>query len=147
MSYRNAIAIILTLFTGICAAATPNVTDLWLAKTSGIWELKGRYGYYQVMVYREGIEHAVDKVVVNLIAADDKAQRKEVVKSVTLETPGVQGNVQDVQFKMVDKSHMVISLDVAMKGMEGVVERAMFLFYSDGRYKEIISLKHIDVFD
>ncbi|MEK6749284.1 MAG: hypothetical protein AABY83_08780 [Pseudomonadota bacterium] len=147
MSYRNALVACLALVAGICSAATPNATDVWLAKTSGIWELKGRYGYYQVMVYREGIEHAVDKVVVNLIAADDKAQRKEVVKSVTLETPGVQGNVQDIQFKMVDKSHMVISLDVTMKGMEGVVERAMFLFYPDGRYKEIISLKHVDVYD
>ena len=150
MSHRGAIVLLMlfaaSVFTS-CVTANddePKVADIYLAKSIGIWEAGKDYGYFKVIVYRMGLEHAQDKVRVIMTKAE--AEKQQVIDDIWLDTPGIKGFVNDISLKMINSSRMALALDIEMKAMDGVVLREVYLIEKDQKPKLIAPVKHIDIY-
>lgn len=119
--------------------------DIWLTKTAGIWEKGKHYGFYQAQVYRAGIEHPVDTIEIKEIQIDEKLQKKSIVNSYKLSTPGIKAYVHDVNMKMIDEKRMLLYLDLEMKAMEGAILREVYLLGPDGKHELIEEAQYRDL--
>lgn len=124
----------------------PDIAQLWLAKSGGIWREGERYGFYKVLVYREGTEPAQDRVLVNVTQVQSPAQNQQVIRSVWLDTPGIKGYIADIGFKMIDNTRMALTLDIAMKGMDGLTLREVYVVRADGTYRQIQAANQLDIY-
>lgn len=142
------IAIIGTALAVPVNAASPDIPpSLWMAKTAGTWKSGSEYGFYRVAVYRLAGEHASDTVEIQIIKAGSDGSAKEVVKTVPLESPGYQGYVQEILFTKINDQLMSISLDIEMKGMEGIVLREVYLVNPDGNVRNLVKAKYQDIYE
>jgi hypothetical protein len=126
-----------------CVAATD--AEVWMVKTSGTWKQGPRYGYYRALVLRKGIEHASDRVQVQFLEADDKANVRRPRGCVNLESPGLKGHVSDFSFKKVDDTHTLLSIDIDMKAMNDLTLRDVFLIDARGEARQIVDAKSVEI--
>jgi len=120
-------------------------TDLWMTKTAGIWEKGTVYGFYQVQVYRTGIEHPIDTIEIKEIQIDEKKQKKSVLNTYKLNTPGIKAYVHDVNMNMIDEKRMLLYLELEMKAMEGAILREVYLLGPDGKHELIEEAQYRDL--
>ena len=119
---------------------------LWLAKTSGSWSEKGKFGYYRGMVYRmPGESGSSDSVVVDILEQSE-AGKRTVRDSIELDVPSYRGYIQDISFKKINATTMAILLDIEMNGMDGLVLREVFLISPDGGSRKLIQAKYQDIY-
>lgn len=126
--------------------ALPDVAQLWMAKSGGIWREGERYGYYKVLVYREGTEPAQDRVLIHVTQVQSPAQNQQVIRSVWLDTPGVKGYIADIGFKVIDGTRMALTLDISMKGMDGLTLREVYVLHPDGTYRLVQPANQLDIY-
>ncbi|MGH7926440.1 MAG: hypothetical protein ACREQV_01415 [Candidatus Binatia bacterium] len=119
--------------------------DLWMAKTSGIWEAGERYGYFRVLVFRKIGDAAMDTVCVETLSVDESSQNLTVLRTDRLESPGYAGNVSDIHFFGSVKGGMAVGLDIQMRGMNNIVLRDVFVVYSNASPRRIVAAKFVDV--
>jgi len=119
---------------------------LWLAKTSGSWTEKEKFGYYRGMVYRiPGESGSSDSVVIDVLEQSE-AGKRIVRNRVELDVPSYRGYVQDISFKKINATIMAILLDIEMNGMEGVVLREVFLISPNGKSRKLVQAKYQDIY-
>lgn len=151
MSHRSAIVLWLLLSASVftsCVAAKddePKLADVFLAKSIGVWESGKDYGYFKVIVYRMGLEHAQDKVRVITTKAGAENQQM-VVNDIWLDAPGIKGYVNDISLKMINSSRLALALDIEMKAMEGVILREVYLIEKDQSPRLIVPANYIDIY-
>lgn len=142
------ISVIGIAFTVPVNASSPAVPpSLWMAKTAGTWKSGSDYGFYRVAVYRLTGEHASDTVEIQIVKAGSDGSAKEVIKTVTLESPGYQGYVQGISFTKINDQLMSISLDIEMKAMDGIVLREVYLVNPDGNVRNLVKAKYQDIYE
>ncbi|MDH5727627.1 MAG: hypothetical protein OEZ58_01370 [Gammaproteobacteria bacterium] len=124
-----------------------NETDLWLAKKAGIWQHGDDVGFFQAKVYRQGSEHAHDRVVIVVTQVVGKEGEEKMIHQFELPTPGIKAYVQDLKLKALDDKRMALFLDLEMKAMDGVVLREVYLLNRLGKYKRISEAKYVDIYD
>ena len=150
MSYRNALIIIFTFIISITACAkedkTPDLAELWLSKSVGVWEKGQDYGYFKVLVYRTGLEPAGDKVQVIVTRADTKKNRQTVKLTKWLDTPGYKGYVNDIDLKILKPDKLILGLDIEMKGMDGVVLKEVYIVEMNGVVKKVTDAEYKDIY-
>ncbi len=120
-------------------------TELWLAKSSGTWRDADRYGFYRVAVYRAGREHARDSIEVHIIEIVDDGVERRIVKSIPIDALGHGGNVKDISFTRINDQLMAISLDIQVRGMEGIVLREVFSITPAGTIKVVTEAEYRDI--
>jgi hypothetical protein len=118
---------------------------LWMARTSGTWRSAGEYGYYRVLVQRRVGEAALDSVFFEVLVADKISGDLKVVRSVPIARPGYAGNVVDVDFFPRGDTEIAITLDIAMKGMDGLIQREVYLFGPTREPRLLVPAKYIDL--
>ncbi|MDT8375873.1 MAG: hypothetical protein RQ867_03930 [Mariprofundaceae bacterium] len=114
--------------------------SVWLVKTSGTWELNNEYGYYRVVVTREGNEHARDEVYIQIL--NNSFEHKRTIK---LETPGYQGYIKNVSFNNISDNKMAISFEIEMKGMYEITQKEVFIITPKGKVEKVIATKPLDL--
>ncbi len=126
------------------AEDTPPDSELFLAKSIGIWQQGKRFGYFQAFVWREGLEHARDRVEVHILEADAKTGERRLLRRVALPTPGIRGYVQDMDLRMIG-NRLFLALDFEMKAMDGAVLREAWLIGPDGHKARIQEARYRDL--
>jgi len=119
--------------------------EVWMVKTSGTWKQGPRSGYYRVLVLRKGIEHANERVQVQFLEADDKANLRRLRGCVNLDSPGLKGYVSDLGFKKLDDTRIMLSIDIDMKAMNDVTLRELFLIDVKGEARRIVEAKSVEI--
>lgn len=122
-----------------------DTVDLWMTKTAGIWEHENSYGYYQVAVYREGVEHAIDNVEVKEIIVDEEKNKKRVSITYRLASPGIKAYVHDISFQMIDSNRMLLYLDLEMKAMHSAILREVYLLGPNGQHRLVDEAAYQDL--
>ena len=150
MSYRNALIITIALFLSGSVFAKdktePSLSELWLSKSVGVWEKGKEYGYFKVLVYRTGLEHASDKVKVIITQADTKKNKQKIIHEKWLDSPGYKGFVDDIDLKMLKTDKLILGIDVDMKGMDGVVMKEVYIIDSSGKVNQVADAKYKDIY-
>ena len=151
MSYRNALIVTIALLFSLPACAkdsntTPALSDLWLSKSIGVWENGKKYGYFKVLVYRSGLEHAGDKIRVMITQADTNNNRQKIKHERWLDSPGYKGFVEGISLKIIKPDKLILGLDIEMKGMEGVVMKEVYIIDSKGKVKKLVDAKYKDMY-
>lgn len=151
MSYRNALIVTIALLFSLPACAKdsntiPALSDLWLSKSIGVWEKGKKYGYFKVLVYRTGLEHARDKVKVLITQADTKNNRQKIKHEQWLDSPGYKGYVEGVSLKILNPDKLILGIDIEMKGMDGVVMKEVYIIDSKGKVKQVVNVKYKDIY-
>ncbi|MFY9268867.1 MAG: hypothetical protein WAO55_03860 [Candidatus Manganitrophaceae bacterium] len=126
---------------------SPNWVQLWMAKSGGVWKIQKRYGYYKVLVFREGLEHSQDRVLIQITEADPPKNTQRIIHSYWLKSPGIKGYIADIQLSMIDSQRMALSLDIEMKAMDGIILKEIYLLFPDGRQKLVNEAKYTDIYD
>ena len=122
----------------------PPTSELFLAKSLGIWQQGERFGFFQAFVWREGLEHARDRVEVRILEADAKTGERRLLRRVALPTPDIRGYVQDMDLRMIG-NRLFLALDIEMKAMDGAVLREAWLIGPDGRKVRIQEARYRDL--
>ncbi len=128
---------------GECLAPTDD--DVWMVRSGGYWKQEGRYGDFRVILTRTGVEHAQDRVQVQISGDDGK--NRTILRCLDLPSPGLKGYVQDIRIRSVDDRVAAIELPVEIKAMEGIVLLDAFLVSVDGKVEQISEAKYADVTD
>jgi hypothetical protein len=116
-----------------------------MMKTAGIWRSGTKYGYYRIVVRRQGFEHGMDQVELQILEADGNAMKRQPVHCIDLETPGLKGYITDVTLRAIDDRIVAIELDIEMKAMDGIVAREILVASYDGKVRVVAEAKSIDV--
>lgn len=147
---KNRIAVfILMSFIARLAFANDTLpcTSLFMCKTGGTWEGKdSTYGYYKALVFREGLEAAKDRILIQITQMNEKTEKETVKKQFWLDSPGIKGYITDLTFTQIDGERMALSLDIQMKAMENLVLREIFILRPNGSFKKIVNAEYVDVF-
>jgi len=148
----GAVATLLTLaasapLEGASSCADPSADSVWLVRTGGFWRAGGKFGHYRVVVHREGVEHARDRVELQVLVTDAKKGRRAVAKCTELESPGLKGHVEDVRVQEIDDKVSAVYLDISMKAMSDVVLREVFLASYRGNTDRIQEATSVDLQD
>jgi len=136
----------LITYSSISCSSNYNISNLFLAKTVGIWSKDKAYGYFKVIVYREGLEHSIDKVRVLITKVNSKSNNQIVIKDIQLKSPGLKGYIHDLSLIVVN-NQLSLGLDIEMKGMDNIVLRESYLIDKDGTVKIIMPVKYIDIYE
>lgn len=149
MSFRSTVACFIAFCCFLCLplshASEYEPADILLAKSAGIWESGGEYGYFKVIVYREGIEHSSDKVRVLVTKANPDLNTQTIVNDFEIKSPGTKGYVNDLALKVVN-NRLAVGLDIEMKAMDGIILRESFLVDTKGHVKLLSPAKHTDIY-
>ena len=109
--------------------------DVWMSKTGGLWTQGDRYGHYRVVVVRSGVEHSIDRVQLEILRVKDET--RTIVHCIALPSPGLKGHVIDLRIHSISESAAVVTLDIEMKAMEGIVLRDAFIVAPTGQVLEV----------
>lgn len=120
------------------------LTQIILAKETGAWKEGNSFGYYQVVVWRAGLEHARDHLSVHILSADAESGNKRLIRAIEIPSPGIKGYVEDIAVKMVD-NRLFLAVDIRMKAMDGVVLREAFLVDHRGKWARIQEAGYQDI--
>lgn len=147
MSYRIKVAFVafiaLLILTSIVAA---DESELYMAKSIGIWEDEGTYGYFKVLVYRRGLEHSRDDIVMLITEADTKNNKQKIIKKVYIQPSLIKGYVNDISLAVVNNG-LLIGLDIEIKAMDGIILREVLLVSLDGNIKVIAAADYVDIYE
>ena len=149
MSYRNALVFTIALFISnpvMAKDTAPVLSDLWLSKSIGVWEKGKEYGYFKVLVYRMGLEHAGDKIRIIITQADTKNNHQIVKYEKWLESPGYKGFVDDISLKMLKSDKLILGVDVEMKEMDGVILKEVYIVDLKGKVKKLVDAKYKNIY-
>ncbi len=134
------------MYSSISLSSNYNISNIFLAKSVGVWSKDKDYGYFKVIVYRDGLEHPIDKVRVLITKANTKLNNQTVIKDIQLKSPGVKGYIHDLSLVIVN-NQLSLGLDIEMNGMDNIVLRESFLINKDGAVKIIMPVKYIDIYE
>jgi len=118
-------------------------TDVWMVRSGGLWKEGATYGNFRVLLVRQGVEHAIDHVEVQVTTAKDSA--RAIRSCVVVHSPGLKGYVTDIRIHSVDTKSAAIELDVEMKAMNGVILKEVFVAFADGRVTLVSEAKYVDL--
>ncbi len=149
MSYRKKINyfIVLCLFaySSLSFSSNYNISDIVIAKSTGVWSKEKDYGYFKVFVYRNGLEHAKDVIRVLITKVDTKNNNQNIIKDIKIDSPGIKGYVQDLSLAIVNNK-LSLGVDIEMKAMENIILKESLLINLDGKVKVIMPAKYIDIY-
>lgn len=123
-------------------AASANV---WKVESGGLWKSGGQNGNFRVVLTKTGVEHAQDKIQLQIIQLDGAARK--VVRCVDLDAPGLQGYVTEIRVHAVSDVVAAVELSIEMKAMESVILGQVYLVSSSGAVKAIQKANYADISD
>lgn len=109
--------------------------DVWLVKSTGTWSHAEAYGYYRVVLYRKGGEHAEDAVQVEILQATGDFRPLVRIKVIPLPVPEYEGFVRDIAFGKHTDTSIDIIFDIELKVPEGRLRRDTYKVDISGTYK------------
>lgn len=127
-------------------ASSYKLSSVVLADSVGVWEQEEEYGYFKVIVYREGLEHSQDKVRVLITKAQPNSNNQEIINDFVLNSPGVKGHINHIALEIVN-NQLVLGLDISMKAMDGITLREVMLIKANGTVTELSTANHSDLYD
>ncbi len=149
MPHRNKVKYFLVLclitYSAISFGFNYDVSNILMAKSTGVWSKGKDYGYFKVIAYRDGLEHPADKVRVLITRANGESNNQAIRKDIQIKSPGIKGYVQDLSLAVVN-NQLSLGVDIEMKAMDGIVLRESFLISVDGEVKVVAPVKYIDIY-
>jgi len=146
MSHRSKVkcflALCLVTYSSMSFGFSYDVSNILMAKSTGIWSKGKDYGYLKVIAYRDGLEHPADKVRVLIIRVNAESNNQIIVKDIQIKSPGIKGYVQNLSLIIVN-NQLSLGIDIEMKAMDGIVLRESFLISVDGEVKVVAPVKYI----
>ena len=143
---KNLFILFLISYSTISCSSDLNESNIFLAKSVGIWSKDKSYGYFKVIVYRVGLEHARDKVRVLITKVNTKLNKQIIIKDIQLKSPSIKGYIHDLSL-MVVNNQLSLGIDIEMKGMENIILRESYLINKDGVVKVIMPVKYVDIYE
>lgn len=140
-------AVVVSISNVACAEPQPcNMSNLWKADTAGVWRSGESMGYYRVLLLRAPGEPAVDEVCVQIVERKSSGEMK-TVRTISVSDVGYRGTVSGLVLKTLSGNRIAIAIDVAMRGMEDIEAREIYVVGIDGKSRKISEAKFVDIED
>jgi hypothetical protein len=133
--------------TSACAAQQPAACDmahLWKAETSGVWEQNKSRGYFRAVLSRIPGEPAEDSLCVQIIESRSNGEML-LKRSIGIGAIGYRGAVSRLNIASIPGNRAVVSIDIEMRGMEGIELREVYVVGLDGSVIKVAEARYSDL--